>query len=215
MAKCHFGQKKVDFFHRTLTTKGVAPQKHKMAKLHEKVKHQQSNEALPRYIGFLNYHRNYIPGLAKQLASFLQLLETTDAKAKNPVTPDIFKKFEEKNEALHRCYQLALRQPLPGKQLVLMTDANFQAAGYEVLVEDDPNQKYASTRKTYAAKAYSSKTYIPSQIKMSIYSKDFLAIYLAFKNFDHMFLGATKPVNVMTNSKSLTTVFQAKMLPPP
>ena len=83
------------------------------------------------------------------------------------------KGFREINEALDRCCQLALRQPLPGKQLVLMTDASFQAAGYAVLIEDDPNQKYTSTRKTYAPIAYSSKTYSPSQIKMSIYAKDF------------------------------------------
>ena len=52
------------------------------------------------------------------------------------------KQFREINEALDRCCQLALRQPLPGKQLVLMTDASFQAAGDAVLIEDDPNQKY-------------------------------------------------------------------------
>ena len=51
------------------------------------------------------------------------------------------KEFREINETLDRCCQLALRQPLPGKQLVLMTDASFQAAGYAVLIEDDPNQK--------------------------------------------------------------------------
>ena len=56
------------------------------------------------------------------------------------------KEFREINEALDRCCQLALRQPLPGKQLVLMTDASFQAAGYAVLIEDDPNQKYTSQR---------------------------------------------------------------------
>ena len=56
------------------------------------------------------------------------------------------------NEALDRCCQLALRQPLPAKQLVLMTDASFQAAGYAVLIEDDPNQQYTSTRKIYAPK---------------------------------------------------------------
>ena len=50
------------------------------------------------------------------------------------------KEFREINEALDRCCQLALRQPLPGKQLVLMTDASFQAAGYAVLIEDDLNQ---------------------------------------------------------------------------
>ena len=67
------------------------------------------------------------------------------------------KEFGEINNALGRCCQLALRQPLPGKQLVLKTDASFQAAGYAVLIEDNPNQKYTSTRKTYAPIAYGSK----------------------------------------------------------
>ena len=49
-----------------------------------------------------------------------------------------------------------------------MNDASFQAAGYAVLKEDDPNQKYTSTRKNYAPIAYGSKTYSTSQIKMSI-----------------------------------------------
>ena len=125
------------------------------------------------------------------------------------------KEFREINEALDLCCQLALRQPLPGKQLVLMTDASFQAAGYAVLIEDDPNQKYTSTRKTYAPIAYRSKTFSPSQIKMSIYAKEFLAIYMAFKEFGHIFWGATKPVIIMTDSKSVTRFFQTKMIPPP
>ena len=96
-----------------------------------------------------------------------------------------------------------------------MSDASFQAAGYAVLIEDDANQRYTSTRKTYAPIAYGSKTYSPSQIKMSIYAKEFLAIYMAFKEFGHIFLGATKPVIIMTDSKSVTRFFQTKMIPPP
>ena len=96
-----------------------------------------------------------------------------------------------------------------------MTDASFQAAGYAVLIEDDPNQKYTSTRKTYAPMAYGSKTYSPAHIKMSIYAKEFLAIYMAFKEFGHIFWGATKPVIIMTDSKSVTRFFQTKMIPPP
>ena len=152
--------------------------------------------------------------MAERLTSFFQLLKTTDTKTKIPITPDIRKEFRELNEALDRCCQLALRQPLPGKQLVLMTDASFQAAGYAVLI-DHPNQKYTSTRKTYAPIAYGSKTYSPSQIKMSIYAKEFLAIYMAFKQFGHLFWGATKPVNIMTDSKSVTRFFRTKMIPPP
>ena len=215
MAKCHFGVQEVDFLGRTITTNGVAPQKQKFAKFLEKVKFPRFKKALQRNIDFLNYYRNYIPRLAERLTPFFQLLKTTDAETKIPITPVIMKEFREINEALDRCCQLALRQPLPGKQLVLMIDASFQAAGYAVLIEDDPNQKYTSTRKTYAPIAYGSKTFSPSQIKMSIYAKEFLAIYMAFKDFGHKFWGATKPVIIMTDSKSVSRFFQTKMIPPP
>ena len=214
MAKCHFGVQEVDFLGRTITTKGVAPQKQKITKFLEKIKFPRSKKALQRYIGFLNYYRNYIPTLAERLTPFFQFLKTSDAKAKIPITPDIMKQFRELNEALNRCYQVALRQPLPDKQLVLMTDASFQAAGYAVLIEHDPKQKYTSTRKTYAHIAYGSKTYSPSQIKMSIYAKKFPANYMAFKEFRHIFWGATKPVIIMTDSKSVTRFFQTEMTPP-
>ena len=72
------------------------------------------------------------------------------------------------------------------------------STGYAVLVEDDPNPKYTSTRKTYAPIAYGSITYTPSQVKMSIYVKEFLAMYLAFKEFGHNFWGTTKPVIIIT-----------------
>ena len=97
------------------------------------------------------------------------------------------KEFSEINEALDGCCQLALRQRLPGKQVVLLTNANFQAAWYVVLIEDDPNQKNMSTCKANAPIAYSSKTYTPFQIKMSIYAKDFRASYLAFNDVRQYF----------------------------
>ena len=88
-----------------------------------------------------------------------------------------------------------------------MTDASFPAAGYAMLIEDNPNQKYTSTCKTYAPTGYGSKTYSPSQIKMSIYAEEILAIYMAFKQFGHRFWGATKPVISMTEGKSVTKFF--------
>ena len=125
MAKCDFGVQEIDFLGRTITTKGVAPQKQKITKFHEKVKFPRSKKALQRYIGFLNYYRNYILRLAERLTLFFQLLKTTDTKTKIPITPDIMKEFRETNESSDRCCQLALRQPLPGKQLVVMPDASF------------------------------------------------------------------------------------------
>ena len=91
------------------------------------------------------------------------------------------------NDVLEKGRQLALTHPLPDKQLILMTDANFRAAGYAVLTEDDPNQKITSTRKTNASVAYGSKTFIRSQIKMSIHAKNFVAKNLALKKLDIYF----------------------------
>ena len=128
---------------------------------------------------------------------------------------ELIEQFNEINRDLDRCSQLALRQPLPNRQLVLMTDASFTAAGYAILTEDDPNQKNTSLKKSYAPIAYGSKTFTPSQLKMSIYAKEFLAIYYDFKEFGHIFWGTPKPVFILTDNKSVTRFFQTKIIPPP
>ena len=130
------------------------------------------------------------------------------------VSKELVQQFEEINRALNKCCDLAVQQPIPNKQFALMTDASFGAAGYAVLIEDDPNQKFTSLRKSYAPVAYGSKTFTPAQIKMLIYAKEFLAIYFAFKEFGHIFWGAPKPVIILTDNKAVTRFFQTKILPP-
>ena len=130
------------------------------------------------------------------------------------VSRELVQQFEEINRALDKCCDLALQQPIPNKQIALMTDASFGAAGYAVLIEDDPSQKFTSIRKSYAPVAYGSKTFTPAQIKMSIYAKEFLAIYFAFKEFGHIFWGAPKPVIILTDNKAVTRFFQTKIIPP-
>ena len=85
--------------------------------------------------------------MAERLNPFFQLLQTTDAKDKIVITPELMTEFQNLNNTLNTCCQLAFWQPLQNKQLMLMTDASFQAAGYAVLIEDDPDQKYTSTRR--------------------------------------------------------------------
>ena len=107
-----------------------------------------------------------------------------------------------------------MKQPIPGKQLVLMTDASFRSAGYALMIEDNPDQKIQSKRKTYAPVAFGSKIFSPAQLKMSIYSKVFLAIYMAFLEFAQILWEATKPTIVLTDNKSVTRLFQTKAIPP-
>ena len=130
------------------------------------------------------------------------------------MTTELVQQFNEINRDLDKCSKLALKQPLPNKQLVLMTDASFKAAGNAILTEDDPNQENSSVEKSYAPIAYGSKTFTPSQLKMSIFAKEFLAIYYAFKEFGRIFWGAPKPINILTYNKSVTRFFQTKIIPP-
>ena len=76
-------------------------------------------------------------------------------------------RFHQIKEVLKKGCQLALGQPMPDKQLILLTYACSQEAKYAVSKECDPNQKPMSKRKTYALIAYGSKAFTPSQIKTS------------------------------------------------
>ena len=95
-----------------------------------------------------------------------------------------------------------------------MTDASFRSAGYALMIEDNPDQKIQSKRKTYAPVAFGSKNFSPAQLKVSIYSKEFLAIYMAFVEFAHILWETTKPTIVLTDNKSVTRFFQTKAIPP-
>ena len=77
MSKCHFGVKQVDFLGRTITPEGVAPQADKVKDFLSKLRFPKSKKALQRYIGFLNYYRNYIPRLSERLSPFFKLLKET------------------------------------------------------------------------------------------------------------------------------------------
>ena len=107
-----------------------------------------------------------------------------------------------------------LKQPLPSKELVLVKDAGYRSAGYALMIEDNPDQKIQSKRKAYATVAFGSKIFSPAQLKMSIYSKEFLAIYMAFLEFAHILREAPKPLIVLTDNKSVTRFFQTKAIPP-
>ena len=211
MAKCQFGAKEVEFLGRTVSPEGIAPQSHKIKNYLQKLSFPKTKKGLQRYIGFVNYYRNYIPRLSEKIAPFHELV-----KADKPIkiTHEIIATFEHINKALDNACGLWLKQPLPNKEYVLMTDANFKNAGYALMIEENADEKLTSVKKTYAPVAFGSKTFSPSQIKMSIYAKEFLAIYFAFMEYSHILWGSTKPVIVLTDNKSVTRFFQTKIRPP-
>ena len=209
--KCHFGVRQVEFLGRTISSEGVLPQSHKIQNFLNKLRFPKTKKALQRYLGFVNYYKNYFPRMAEKLNRFYKLLK---AEVPINITSKLKETFDSVTKALSDACQLALKQPMPGKQLVPMTDASFRSAGYALMIEDNPVQKIQSKRKTYAPVAIGSKIFPPAQLRMSIYSKEFLAIYMAFLEFAHILWETPKPTIVITDNKSVTRFFQTKAIPP-
>ena len=95
-----------------------------------------------------------------------------------------------------------------------MTDESFRSAGYALMTEINSDQKVQSKRKTYAPVSFGSNVFSPSQLKMLIYSKVFLAIYMAFLGFAHILCGAPKSTIVLIDNRSVTASFQTKTILP-
>ena len=209
--KCHFGVRQVEFLGRTISPEIISPQARKIQNFLDKLRFPKSKKALQRYLGFVNYYRNYISRMAEKPNPFYKLLKT---EVPIKITSELKETFDSVNKALSDACELALKQPIPGKQLVSMTDASFRSAGYALMIEDNPDQKIQSKRKTYAPVAFGSKIFSSAQLKISIYSKEILAIYMAFLEFAHILWEATKPTIVLTDNKSVTRFFQTKALPP-
>ena len=55
------------------------------------------------------------------------------------ITSELKEIFDSVNKALSDACEIALKQPIPGKQLVLMTDSSFRTAGYALMIEGNPD----------------------------------------------------------------------------
>ena len=209
--KCHFGVTEVEFLGRTITPQGIAPQDHKIQKFLANVRFPISKKQVQRYIGFVNYYRNYIPRLSEKLLGFYELLKA-DKQIK--VAEELLDHYKAINAALAEACGLALKQPIRGRQYVLMTDASFRASGYALMIEEENDKKLTSKKKTFAPVAFGSEVFSPAQLKMSIYCKEFLAIYNAFLEYSHILWETTLPTLVLTDNRSVTRFFQTKAIPP-
>ena len=145
--KRHFGVRQVEFLRRRNSPEGISSQE--TQNFIEKRTFLKSKKALLRYLGCVHFYSNYIPRMAEKLNPFYKLLKT---KVSINITSELEKIFDSVNKALSDACELALKQPIPGKQLVLLTDASFRNAGCALMIEDNPDQKIHSKRKRYAQK---------------------------------------------------------------
>ena len=174
--KCHFGVTDVEFLGRTITEiKETSTEIHRLCQL------------LPQLYSAV-------------VRKATRLLRATEADKQIKVTEELLDHYKAINAALAEAYGLALKQPITGRQYVLMTDASFRASGYTLTIEEENDKKLNSKKKTFAPVAFGSKVFSPAQLEMSIYCKEFQAIHHAFLEYSHILWETTLPTLVMTDN---------------
>ena len=128
-----------------------------------------------------------------QLNLFYKLLK---AEVSVNITSELKHFFDSESKALSDACELALKQPFPGKQLVSMTDASFRSTGYALVIEDNPNQKIQSKRKTYAPVAFGSKSTPPRAKNVDILKRFLHDLHVFSRVWAH-FLGSFKTDNCL------------------
>ena len=74
------------------------------------------------------------------------------------VTSELEELFDSANKALTDACDLTLKQSIPEKQLVFMTNARLRSAGNALMMRDNPDRKIESKRKMNAPVAFGSKS---------------------------------------------------------
>ena len=123
--------RQVEFLGKTISPEQISPQARKIQNFLNKLRFPKSKKPLQRYLGCVNYYRIYNRRMAEKLNPFYKLLKT---EVPINITSKLEETFHSVNKTCSNTCQLALKQPIPGKQVVLMTDASFGGAGYALMI---------------------------------------------------------------------------------
>ena len=149
--------------------------------------------------------------MAEKLNPFYKM-----SKTEVPITTEseLKETFDSVNKTLSDACELALKQPIAGKQLVLLKDASFRYDGYSLLIEVNPDQNILSEWKTYAPGVVCIENFLPRATQDVLLLKRYLSIYMAILEFAHILWETMRPTNVLTDNKCVTSFSQTKALPP-
>ncbi len=144
-----------------------------------------------KFIGFVNFYKNFIPKLSEKLLLFYKLLKN-DVEYK--IMTDQEESFHLIIDNLKKACNTSLRIPLPNRKFVIVTDASEHAAGNGLMIEDYTDNQNANAKKRYYAPVmFGSRTFNSAQLKHSAYTREFLGLYFGFDAFRPIIWGNPKP----------------------
>ena len=182
-----------------ITPKGISHKSAKIEKFLGQIRMPNTVKQVKRLIGFVQFFRNFIPNLGQKLLPFYKLLCKENAST---IKNDHHESLNILKADLTRATDLTLRLAKPGLQYVILCDAIFHDTGFVLMIEVYFIDQKGKSKKTYAPVFFGSRLFTTTQLKFSVYYKDFLNLYFALEHFAHFIWGATKPVLILTDNRS-------------
>ena len=107
---------------------------------------------------------------------------------------------------------MTVRLAKPGLQYVIFCDASSRGTGFVFLIEGYLIDQKGKTKKTYAPVSFGSRLFTTTQLIISVYLEEFLALFFALDHFAQLIWGATKSVRVLTDHRNSTQFIQSKSI---
>lgn len=191
VAKCIFGQSRLNFLGYTISPEGITPTEEKVKAI-KQYPLPNTIQYLRRFVRMQNFYRSNIPHAAehqKELSRYFHNAKKND-KTKIQWTATA-------KEAFNKCKQdiensVLLSYPDPTEPFALMTDASITCAG--AVIQQRINGKWRPL-------GFFSKKFSDAQQKYSTYDRELLSIYMAIRHFHRVFEG--RELTVYTDHKPL------------
>lgn len=203
-AKCTLGASVVTFLGYEVSKDGISPPVEKIKALQE-FPLPKTAQGLRRFLGMINYYRQFLPCAAEAQSPLIDFLTATKLKGAKPMpwNPELERAFHSCKDSLSRATQLA--HPVPNAPLALYTDASGTQVGATLQQQTDLG---------WQPLAFFSKKLTESQSVWPAYYRELLAVYSAVQHFRHIL--EAQHATIYTDHKPLLYAFKQRRekLPP-
>ena len=196
--KCKFYSKSVEYLGYILSSSGFTMSNDKIKIIQDwpepkKVKNIQS------FLDFANFYHQFI-------FNYLDIVILLTCLIQKDIPWKFNFSYQDAFNSLKKAFTsaLILTYWIPNTQLIMETDASDYVLAAILSIVNEDNEVHPV--------AFHSRTFIIAELNYDIHDKELLAIFEAFKIWQHYLEGPAYPIDVVTDHKNLEYFFTTKVL---
>ena len=196
--KCKFYSKSVEYLGYILSSSGFTMSNDKIKIIQDwpepkKVKDIQS------FLDFANFYHQFI-------FNYLDIVILLTCLIQKDIPWKFNFSYQDAFNSLKKAFTsaLILTYWIPNTQLIMETDASDYVLAAILSIVNEDNEVHPV--------AFHSRTFIIAELNYDIHDKELLAIFEAFKIWQHYLEGPAYPIDVVTDHKNLEYFFTTKVL---